>query len=120
MQGVGTTMKSYKFLIIHYSGFGSQQGVELYCTDPYSLDWLIEETLKQVPKAKFRFAKKDLEGNYNFFQFFKLGGKDYEIANWLFKCACEEGWLPIDASAPSKSFTTFNDLTFKLRKEQIE
>jgi hypothetical protein len=112
-------MKRYKFLIINYTGSVGGKGVNLYCTDPYTLDWIHGEVKELVPGFKSHFGRKDMEGNFNFYQIHQLKGKDYEIAHWIFRRACEEGWRPIAASTPdAKSFHKYDDVTFKLLKEE--
>lgn len=110
-------MKKYAFLAIHYAGGVTQKGVNLYCTDHHTMDWIFDELIEKIPGMKGRFVRKGLDGTINFVQMYKLGGKDYEIAHWIFRRACEVGWEPRDMTTPEhKVFHRFDEVTFKLRR----
>ena len=111
-------MKKYAFMVINYSGsFAGQKGVNLYCTDPHTIDWLLEEVRRYAAGTKARYGRKALDGTLNFIQLNQLRGNDYAIAHRMFRRACEEGWEPRDVTTPGhKTFYKFDGITFKLRK----
>jgi hypothetical protein len=116
-------VKVYRYLIISYSvrASGNKKGVDLYCTHPETLDWLLEEAAVYAPNVATRFEREDIQGEHHFFQLHKLANRDYAMAHWLFRRACEEGWRPLSAQTPPEVGIfrnhKYDEFTFKLMKE---
>jgi len=115
-------MKRYKYLSINFDG--RKGGVNIYCTNPSTINWLYSVVKEYVPNASGRKEVRDLEGKVVFVQLYRLDNQDFEMANWLFRKACEEGWYPLSPyyDGPEDAFMsdTIRRVTFRLIWEEKE
>ena len=97
-------MKSYKYVLLHFSDWG----VLLHSTDSQVLDWILAELKKVITNFRMSAGPKDPKlpsGETYYLHIDKLQGKDRQVGWWILKQLCLQGWEPfavtdVDANIP--------------------
>jgi len=87
-------VKKYRMCDVGYGDLGAvgKAGLRLQCTDPATLQWMIQETQRLYPKSKTSYWGNKPEGGHRRCFISKL---DYSESAWqLMQILCENGWQP--------------------------
>ena len=79
-------MKKYKYVKVNYT--------TVWSTDPSIVDWIYDEIKKIISTCAIRNEDFNLKGERIGFQLHQLQDKDSQVADWIIKLLCENGFEP--------------------------
>ena len=79
---------------------------EISSTDPSVIDWVVESVRKYIPSCDTRNHRHDLMGDVSVCELHKLQGKDAQVAEWLPRLLCENGFEPFAETASTSEGDT--------------
>jgi hypothetical protein len=77
-------MKKYKYVKVKFT--------TVWSTDPSIVNWIYDEIKKIIPTCAVREERYDLTGEKIGFELHKLQNKDNQVADWILRLLCENGF----------------------------